>query len=228
MKNKNDKRGKSPANFYDRIAEMLNKAAIPQTITVEAEGVSPETFLATGITKRELYATVAMASLAHAVVTTPPTGGGRLRSDWARRVGYTSRRAGLLPRRSTRRDRTKRRTRKRFKTMKILYLPLKKEWYEMIERGDKREEYRENTRYWKTRLIDTVIYDEGDEETESPVFIFFKDYDAVCFSYGYTRRRMLWECKGVDFGRGRPEWGAPDHETFIIKLGNRLNDERLQ
>lgn len=39
---------------------------------------------------------------------------------------------------------------------------------------------------------------------------------------------MLWECKGVDFGRGRPEWGAPDHETFIIKLGNRLNDERLQ
>lgn len=84
--------------------------------------------------------------------------------------------------------------------MKILYLSLKKEWYEMIERGDKREEYRENTRYWKTRLIDTVIYDEGDEETESPVFIFFKDYDAVCFSYGYTRRRMLWECKGVDFG----------------------------
>ena len=53
--------------------------------------------------------------------------------------------------------------------MKILYLPLKKEWYEMIERGDKREEYRENTRYWKTRLIDTVIYDEGDEETESPI-----------------------------------------------------------
>lgn len=74
MKNKNDKRGKSPANFYDRIAEMLGKAAIPQTITVEAEGVSPETFSAAGITKRELYATVAMASLAHAIITTPPVG----------------------------------------------------------------------------------------------------------------------------------------------------------
>ena len=83
MKNKNDKRGKSPANFYDRIAEMLGKAAIPQTITVEAEGVSPETLSAAGITKRELYATVAMASLAHAIIT---VGGGRLRSDWARRV----------------------------------------------------------------------------------------------------------------------------------------------
>ena len=45
--------------------------------------------------------------------------------------------------------------------MKILYLPLKKEWYEMIERGDKREEYRENTRYWKTRLIDTVYTTRG-------------------------------------------------------------------
>ena len=86
MKNKNDKRGKSPANFYDRIAEMLNKAAIPQTITVEAEGVSPETFLATGITKRELYATVAMASLAHAVVTSRPASGGTIRPGWARHV----------------------------------------------------------------------------------------------------------------------------------------------
>lgn len=86
MKNKNDKRGKAPVNFYDRIAEMLGKAAIPQTITVEADGVSPETFSAAGITKRELYASVAMASLAHAIVTTPPAKGGRLRSDWARRV----------------------------------------------------------------------------------------------------------------------------------------------
>ena len=84
MKNKNDKRGKAPVNFYDRIAEMLGKAAIPQTITVEADGVSPETFSAAGITKRELYASVAMASLA--IVTTPPAKGGRLRSDWARRV----------------------------------------------------------------------------------------------------------------------------------------------
>lgn len=50
---------------------MLGKAAIPQTITVEAKGVSPETFSAAGITKRELYATVAMASLAHAIITTP-------------------------------------------------------------------------------------------------------------------------------------------------------------
>lgn len=107
--------------------------------------------------------------------------------------------------------------------MNILYLPLKKEWYEMIERGEKQEEYREITRYWINRLCKDKAFD-------GIVCTYFicKDFDAVCFSYGYTRRRMLWECKSVDFGQGRPEWGAPDHETFIIKLGNRLNDERLQ
>lgn len=48
------------------------------------------------------------------------------------------------------------------------------------------------------------------------------DLFAVCFSYGYTRRRMTFECKGITIGRGRPEWGAPEHTTFIIKLGKRL------
>ena len=49
-----------------------------------------------------------------------------------------------------------------------------------------------------------------------------KHYDAVRFSYGYTKRRMLWEYRGLGFGQGRPEWGAPNYETFIIKLGKRL------
>ena len=122
--------------------------------------------------------------------------------------------------------------------MNILYLPLKKEWYEMIEAGIKKEEYREFKPYWLQRLMlwadgERIDKISAERVMEHPIGTFewgpqFKDYDAVCFSYGYTRRRMLWECKGIDFGRGRPEWGAPDHKTFIIKLGNRLNDERLQ
>lgn len=38
--------------------------------------------------------------------------------------------------------------------MKTLYLPLKKEWYEMIEAGIKKEEYREESPYWRRRLIE--------------------------------------------------------------------------
>lgn len=37
--------------------------------------------------------------------------------------------------------------------MRTLYLPLKKEWYEMIERGEKLEEYREVTPYWSRRIM---------------------------------------------------------------------------
>lgn len=36
--------------------------------------------------------------------------------------------------------------------MKILDLPLKAKWYEMIESGNKKEEYREIKKYWIGRL----------------------------------------------------------------------------
>ena len=87
--------------------------------------------------------------------------------------------------------------------MRTLYLPLKKQWYEMIERGEKREEYREMKPYWQKRLTGRI--------------------DAVSFSYGYTKQRMTFECAGITVGRGRPEWGAPDDEVFVIKLGKRIS-----
>ena len=34
--------------------------------------------------------------------------------------------------------------------------------------------------------------------------------------------RMMFECKRITMGQGCPEWGAPDHETFIVKLGKRI------
>lgn len=88
--------------------------------------------------------------------------------------------------------------------MKIVRLPLKKEWFNMIESGVKREEYREIKDYWRTRLIKTGI----------PTH--------VQFSYGYTRRRMLFEIKEIGIGHGRAEWGAPSCEVYIISLGNRV------
>ncbi|WP_288844847.1 hypothetical protein [uncultured Alistipes sp.] len=118
--------------------------------------------------------------------------------------------------------------------MKILYLPLKKKYYEMIERGEKPEEYREKSPYWIARLfvrkyqpnqVQPATYEKitmKDAGKVSPTERVAKSFDAVCFSYGYTKRRMLWEFRDIIAGRGRPEWGAPDYETFIIKLGKRL------
>lgn len=116
--------------------------------------------------------------------------------------------------------------------MKTLYLPLKKEWYEMIERGEKLEEYREIKPYWFQRLMEwsgggLIDRISAERVMKYPIGTFewgpqFKDYDAVCFSCGYTKRRMTFECKGITIGRGRKDWGSPENKVFIIKLGKRL------
>lgn len=121
--------------------------------------------------------------------------------------------------------------------MKILHLPLKKEWYEMIESGLKTEEYREIKPYWIVRLF-------GDENgrkisryianflvinidilkrcIESGKLV-FKSFNFTKFSYGYTKRTMTFEIESIAIGKGKPEWGAPtDKDVFIIKLGKRL------
>lgn len=47
--------------------------------------------------------------------------------------------------------------------VKILHLVLKKKWYEMQESGEKTEEYRELSPYWRKRLteLDDLLHDHG-------------------------------------------------------------------
>lgn len=115
--------------------------------------------------------------------------------------------------------------------MKTLYLPLKKEWYEMIESGRKTEEYREIKPYWRNRIFACTRFCLTDidgnqvfsDDCTDCYFREFKKYDAVRFSYGYTKRTMTFKCKGITVGFGKPAWGAPENEeVFIIKLGKRL------
>ena len=94
--------------------------------------------------------------------------------------------------------------------MKTLHLVLKAKWYDMIDRGEKKEEYREVKPYWEKRLIE--------DSCKSYV-----NYDHVCFHRGYTSTAMTFAVKSIGIGRGNPEWGAPsDKSVFIIKLGERL------
>lgn len=90
--------------------------------------------------------------------------------------------------------------------MKILHLPVMAKWYEMIESGEKPEEYRENKPYWQKRLLSAK-------------------YDAVEFRYGYTPRTMTFLINKIRLGRGKKEWGAGDDEVFIIELGERIKKE---
>lgn len=131
-------------------------------------------------------------------------------------------------------------------TIKILDLPLKKEWYDMIESGEKREEYRVIKPYWYQRLYQRknefgyagrltrddaeyccepdlryILKGDGFADTE------LKPYTHVRFRYGYTQRTMLYEIDSITIGRGKPEWGAPkDKDVFIIKFHNYENEKR--
>ena len=109
--------------------------------------------------------------------------------------------------------------------MKTLHLPLKAQWYEMIENGVKTEEYREIKPYYMQRLlkygnvwgsIKDVI------RINKKSMLLFRHYDTVKFSYGYTKRTMTFEIENIRIGKGKPEWGAPAEDVFIIKIGKRV------
>lgn len=126
--------------------------------------------------------------------------------------------------------------------MKILDLVLKGKWFDLIQSGEKKEEYREIKPYWAQRLFLTgdymaVLkpheYKAGTEDYAKCVkrlsqpngysdHARFDRYTHVRFHRGYTNTTMLFKCEGITIGHGNPAWGAPEEEVFIIKLGKRL------
>ena len=117
-----------------------------------------------------------------------------------------------------------------------LHLTLKKRWWDMIERGEKTEEYREIKPYWIRRLCrywDSL--EDGATENKcinggcKLALLCRRDetvctkYNYVCFHYGRTARTMCFEIEGIFIGKGKPEWGAPENENvFVIQLGERI------
>ena len=110
------------------------------------------------------------------------------------------------------------------KDERILHLTLKREWYEMIASGEKREEYRTINKFWHKRLVDHMYIPFG---MEYAPMAFMIPYTHVEFSLGYPKRddwsrRMLFEVFNISMGKGNPNWGAPDKDVFKIELGRRV------
>lgn len=127
--------------------------------------------------------------------------------------------------------------------MKTLDLVLKHKWYDMIACGEKKEEYREIKSYYVSRLLMAAQLCKGGEvawknltpflsryygnnQSELKQYLgfslIFKNFDGVTFHRGYTDTTMTFKIEDVKIGKGDPEWGAPDEDVFIIKLGERL------
>lgn len=111
--------------------------------------------------------------------------------------------------------------------MKILDLVLKHKWYDMIDSGEKPEEYRDLTEYWAKRLL--IMTEQGFKKLhflgvlDEREIIKFKEYTHVRFHRGYTSTTMTFEIGSMSIGKGRENWGAENKEEyFVIKLGKRL------
>lgn len=89
--------------------------------------------------------------------------------------------------------------------MKLLHLTLKKQWFDMIASGEKKEEYRQIKPYWERRLIDN-------------------DAEAIHFRNGYSKGApaMIVQLKNIGVGLGNPHWGAPAKPVYVLELGEIL------
>lgn len=100
-----------------------------------------------------------------------------------------------------------------------LHLTLKKKWFDMILKGEKREEYREIKMYWAERLMTGFPQTYGVIERLNPDF---KDFMEIEFRNGYAKDApiMTVECRGIKFGYTKPEWcDDGEKEVFVIELG---------
>ena len=129
----------------------------------------------------------------------------------------------------------------------VLYLTLKKKWFDMILSGEKTEEYREIKEYWLWRLFWKDCEVEGADEIindmQNPYHrhnnpfelletfdLKKKEYDYVHFyNGGYVSNKFpnfKIELKDIYIGRGKKEWGAEeDKYYFILKLGKIFKGE---
>lgn len=83
----------------------------------------------------------------------------------------------------------------------MLTLPIKKKWFDMIVSGKKREEYRNDTRYYENRF---------DKYIGLPVRVKFRN--------GYRRDSPSCICTVIPrYGHGgRAEWGAEPGKDYIV------------
>lgn len=103
----------------------------------------------------------------------------------------------------------------------VFPLVLTHEWYDMIDKSDKREEYRADTKRYETRFGNFL-------REATNIFGERRKYKIVAFQRAYTKPGMFWLCD-VDFRRvgmvRHPEWGEPNEPHWVVKLLERVELE---
>ena len=97
----------------------------------------------------------------------------------------------------------------------MLTFPIKRQWYDMILCGQKREEYREDNPYYRSRF--EKLFDLSPEALADPVR---QKASTLRLRNGYNMDADTMEITAVlQHGEGRPEWGAePGKPCFILRI----------
>lgn len=119
-----------------------------------------------------------------------------------------------------------------------IHLPIKREWFDMILSGEKKEEYRSLTNYWSRRLtnhhIDSIKEDYGVPCEHVYVTINVKTKEGrttVTLTNGYSSDspRIVVELTGLKIKQPNLAWCPPDTEGlwFALGLGRVINVQNI-
>ena len=112
--------------------------------------------------------------------------------------------------------------------MKTLTLSLKRQWFDMIKSGEKKEEYREISEFWRKRLVDEMsLVREFNSTKDSKMTCgeltkkHTRKFDKLVFTLGYpksgdTERRLVFKNPRIRIGHGRHEWGAELGKNYFV------------
>lgn len=108
-----------------------------------------------------------------------------------------------------------------------LTLPLKKKWFDMIKSGEKKEEYREITDYWRKRLC--WNFKDMTEACSLPINgtcehcirVHAYQFDEIEFTCGYPKkedkeRRLLFKNPKICVTYGLTDWGAEQGKKYFV------------
>lgn len=95
----------------------------------------------------------------------------------------------------------------------VLILPIKKKWFDMILSGEKKEEYRDMTDYYKTRFINNGMLAPDNSLVHGAAITGVHRY--IYFRNGYSGNspHFTAECT-LRIARGNPEWGAEEGRGY--------------
>ena len=97
----------------------------------------------------------------------------------------------------------------------ILTLPTKGKWFDMIDSGVKREEYR-SMDYWAVRVLNWIERYEDEPQSANLVVSFQRGYRKPSMSFVVTDVAFVLACR-----KPRIDWGEPKEQHIKICLGCR-------